>query len=112
MNIPIVITSNFDTRLRKILKNFQLTDSIEHFVLSGEVGVEKPNVEIFQKIFDLYKTELDSNKQILHIGDSLKQDFIGATNFGAEALLYGQKKNIKIINSIQQISLLSNLILV
>ena len=39
--------SNFDTRLRPILKELKLTDLFDSIVISAEVGVEKPNPEIF-----------------------------------------------------------------
>lgn len=89
MNISIVVVSNFDYRLRKILANFHLSPLIDHFFLSSELGVEKPSFEIFQKILNF--TKIKNHKQILHIGDSLEKDVNGARRFGAQALLYSKE---------------------
>ena len=42
------MVSNFDTRLRPILDEMQLTELFDAVVISAEVGAEKPNPLIFE----------------------------------------------------------------
>lgn len=84
--MDIAIISNFDSQLRLILDRFQLSPHISSFLLSGEIGIEKPD----RRIFDLAAKQfnLPSMKYILHIGDSYDKDYIAAQAAGANALLF------------------------
>ena len=46
--LKLGIVSNFDTRLRPILKELSLDQLFDAIVISAEVGVEKPNPTIFE----------------------------------------------------------------
>lgn len=89
-NIQPCIVSNFDSRLRLILKEFTLLKHFEPFVvLSGEVGVEKPNM----KIFMLLQNQLSCQaQQILHIGDDFDRDFKAAKSVGFQAVLFSDRE--------------------
>ncbi|CAJ0954613.1 unnamed protein product, partial [Mesorhabditis belari] len=87
--IHTAVISNFDFRLKKLLDDFHLSSLLELVVLSGEVGIEKPNSRIFELVTDHF--HLKSPKHLLHIGDHLQKDFHGARNFGAKSLLFDPK---------------------
>ncbi|KAK6741606.1 hypothetical protein RB195_009458 [Necator americanus] len=84
--LGVAVVSNFDARLRKILEDLDLYSLFDIVITSGEVGVEKPSPRIFEMVLDHY--HLNSASQLLHIGDSFKNDYRGATDFGANALLF------------------------
>jgi putative hydrolase of the HAD superfamily len=83
-NVRLAIISNWDTRLRETLRNVTLHDHFEVITVSGEHGINKPAREIF----DLTARALNlSPQEILHVGDSHREDFWGATNAGYSAAL-------------------------
>lgn len=74
--------------LRKLLAYYELEDSISFQIYSDEVGFSKPNLEIFQLVFDQVNNSKKVQKsEILHIGDNSIADYNGAINFGFEAHL-------------------------
>lgn len=87
--IALGILSNYDTRLREILRNFEIAHYFDVFVLSGELGVEKPNIKIFKFMENVFKID---GEEILHIGDDLKKDYFAAKNAGWNGVLYDQNK--------------------
>ncbi|VDN05980.1 unnamed protein product [Thelazia callipaeda] len=92
-SIRLGIISNFDKRLRNILDMLKLSPYFEVVLLSGEIGIEKPNKEIFTKAAKLF--QITQMEEILHIGDDEEKDFSAARNAGARALLldYSGQKN-------------------
>lgn len=74
--------------LKKLLSYYELADSISFQIYSDEVGFSKPNLEIFQLVFDQVNNSKKVQKsEILHIGDNSIADYNGAVNFGFEAHL-------------------------
>lgn len=74
--------------LRKLLSYYELEESISFQIYSDEVGFSKPNLEIFQLVFDQVNNSKKVQKsEILHIGDNSIADYNGAVNFGFEAHL-------------------------
>ena len=74
--------------LRKILSFYELEKLIYFQIYSDEVGYSKPNIKIFQLVFDqVNKTKKTQKKEILHIGDNSIADYNGAVNFGFDAHL-------------------------
>lgn len=74
--MPFGILSNFDPRLRPILKNLGLAGRFQHIVLSADAGEEKPSPAIFRH------AELQllppQRRRIALIGDDEKDDGAGA----------------------------------
>ena len=70
------VISNWDERLRVLLKRLHLHDYFEAFAISCEVGFTKPSPVIFAHA--AVKLGL-APSAILHIGDSLELDVHGAT---------------------------------
>ncbi|GAB2297207.1 hypothetical protein Dimus_031320 [Dionaea muscipula] len=46
--VKLAVVSNFDTRLRKLLKDLNVLDLFDAVVISSEVGFEKPDAKIFE----------------------------------------------------------------
>ncbi|THG18670.1 hypothetical protein TEA_012328 [Camellia sinensis var. sinensis] len=46
--VKLAVVSNFDTRLRKVLKELNVVDLFDAVVISSEVGYEKPDAQIFK----------------------------------------------------------------
>ena len=80
----LIITSNWDRRLHRILSDLDLGDFFEHVFISSELGVEKPS----EKVFSLIREQLDVKPDtLLHIGNSATNDFLPALRAGWNALL-------------------------
>ena len=81
--VRLAVTSNFDPRLPRLLADTGLAASFERVVFSAEVGVEKPHPAIFEEMLgglDLPAAE------VLHVGDSRRDDVEGALAIGMRAL--------------------------
>jgi putative hydrolase of the HAD superfamily len=83
MNVRLAVISNWDKRLKPTLQSVGLYDYLEVITVSGEHGHNKPAREIF------HATAAALNlppHEILHIGDSHREDYLGARNAGFHAL--------------------------
>lgn len=78
------IISNWDDRLRPLLREFELTDYFEVMVISCEIGHCKPAAVLFEKAATMLRVRPGS---ILHVGDSRPHDFDGARAAGFQSLL-------------------------
>jgi len=82
------VISNWDDRLRPLLRALKLDSFFETIVVSCEAGFPKPSCRIYQRA----AKELGLQpEQVLHIGDSLEMDFQGAKAAGLQALLLQRK---------------------
>ncbi|CAG9540142.1 unnamed protein product [Cercopithifilaria johnstoni] len=84
--IRLGVISNFDKRLRDILEGLKLSFLFEMMFLSGEIGVEKPNKQIFVKAAKYF--QISEMEEMLHVGDNEEKDFNGARKAGARAALF------------------------
>src|ERR1700751_5137636 len=80
------IISNFDLRLREILKHVGVLDLFEQIVVSSQVGVEKPSPRIFEEALRRFAVE---PAELLHVGDEEKADGEGARALGIQAFILG-----------------------
>jgi len=78
------VISNWDERLRPLLGRLGLADLFEVVTVSCEAGFAKPDKKNFEAAAGEFK--LPSN-QILHVGDSFREDVEGATQAGFKATL-------------------------
>ena len=83
MNVRLAVISNWDTRLKPTLQSVGLYDYFDVITVSGEHGHNKPAREIFDAT--AAALNLPPN-EILHIGDSHREDYLGARNAGFQAL--------------------------
>jgi putative hydrolase of the HAD superfamily len=81
--LRLAIISNWDERLRDLLRRLELDAPFEVIVVSCEVGRPKPDPAIFDEA--ALKLGLPA-RQILHIGDSAEMDLHGARDAGFHAL--------------------------
>ncbi len=77
--LELGIVSNFDTRLFNVLRGLKLDEFFETVTISSLARAAKPAPGIFQ--LALEKHALDP-EDVLHVGDSLRDDVIGATRAG------------------------------
>lgn len=81
--IRLGVISNWDERLRGLLRKLKLECYFQTLAISREVGFPKPSRVIFRQA----AAELDLRPEaILHIGDSLEMDIAGARAAGFQAL--------------------------
>lgn len=80
---------------RKIL-NSGLDKLIDYIFISEEVGIEKPGVGFFDKVFEVLRKNVDENIQkdeVIIIGDSLTSDMQGGNNAGIKTCYFNPKKS-------------------
>ncbi|MGD8782000.1 MAG: HAD family hydrolase [Ignavibacteria bacterium] len=88
--IKIGLVSNTEMLLTSYdLKATQLNDQFDCISLSSEVGVKKPNKEIFYHCINKLNTTVDS---CIMIGDNFVEDIDGANAIGMDAIYVGDKK--------------------
>lgn len=80
-----VIASNFDGRLRGVLRGLpELAGAAEGVVISSEVGVRKPHPDFYRAACD--RLGLPPGR-VLCVGDDLENDVLGAERAGLRGLL-------------------------
>jgi putative hydrolase of the HAD superfamily len=82
--IPMVVLSNWDYSLHRVLRAYGLTSWFAHVFASLEFGPEKPEPELFH--FVEGRTGF-RGAEVLHIGDNPVDDLHGALNAGWRAAL-------------------------
>ena len=84
MGCKLGLISNWDERLRPLLQKMELLVGLDAVVISHEVGEVKPARRIFD---DAAKALSLSSSEILHVGDSRREDVDGAGAAGFQAVL-------------------------
>ncbi|XP_062191754.1 uncharacterized protein LOC133895452 isoform X2 [Phragmites australis] len=85
--VKLAVVSNFDTRLRKLLKDLNVSDMFDAIVVSSEVGFEKPAPDIFK--IALNKIGVEASNAV-HVGDDETADKAGANAIGLECWLWDE----------------------
>jgi len=75
----LAIVSSFDARLRMILKQLGLLKYFHYVFVSSELGVDKPDPEIFRRALRLSGREA---AEVLHVGDDPERDWKAARSAG------------------------------
>jgi len=110
MGIKIGLLSNCPPEFGKPRRLTMKEDGILHYfstiILSGEVGHEKPEKEIFK--IALNSLGLQDASKVINIGDSLLADVMGAQNAGLIPVLYDPlrfhpSENVIIIQKLSEI---------
>lgn len=103
MNIDTPILTNSPPTSKDLFLNSELPRYIKKSYWSFEIGAVKPSAEIFQYMLN----DLGCNKEeILFVGDSYKEDYLGSTNFGIDSLLIDRQNEAQIeqrINSLSEV---------
>jgi len=85
------LISNWDESARAVLARNGLDEELDEIIISSEVGIEKPNPDIFRMA--LAKGNVTANES-LYIGDNYYDDVIGSQKIGMHCLLintYGNR---------------------
>lgn len=85
--VKLAVVSNFDSRLRKLLKDLCVLDLFDAVIISSEVGYEKPDEKIFRAALDQISVEAS---KAVHVGDDTKADKVGANAVGIDCWLWGE----------------------
>lgn len=88
----LAVVSNWDDRLRPLLRNLHLDQFFQTVAVSGELGTHKPSPAIFQRA--LAGLDVRSG-EALHVGDSLLEDVEGARLAGLHALLLRRGESVE-----------------
>jgi putative hydrolase of the HAD superfamily len=75
----LAVVSSFDARLRMILKQLGLLKYFHYVFVSSELGVDKPDPEIFRRALRLARREAS---EVLHVGDDPERDWEAARTAG------------------------------
>ncbi|CAN1160542.1 Haloacid dehalogenase-like hydrolase domain-containing protein 3 [Linum perenne] len=84
--VKVAIVSNFDTRLRPLLRALNCDSWFDAVAVSAEVSAEKPNPTIFLKACELLGV---NPEDAVHVGDDRRNDIWGARDAGCDAWLWG-----------------------
>jgi putative hydrolase of the HAD superfamily len=80
------IISNFDLRLRDILRHLGVLDFFEQIIISSQIGADKPSPRIFQAAIERFGVE---PQEMLHVGDDKVADGDGAREVGIQTFVLG-----------------------
>ena len=105
-NYRLGIISNFDSRVYDVMRNLQINEYFDKFVISSEAGHAKPDPNIFH--IALHKMGVDP-KECLHIGDNIYNDFHGPRALGIQALLLDRENEYESIGDQHKIRSLNEL---
>src|SRR4029450_401474 len=86
----LAVMSNFDARLRFILRHFGISKYFAHIFISSELGADKPDPEIFRRAVKLMHLNAD---EVLHVGDDPERDWKAASAAGLSVFRLDRPKN-------------------
>ena len=90
--IPVVVVSNWDARLPRVLDVVGIGALVDHVVGSFEVGVEKPDPRIFEVALERAGPGVD-RRRVLHVGDTPDEDVAGAAAAGIPVMLLDRRRD-------------------
>jgi len=75
------LLSNFDDAQcgREVLFDTGVADLFEAVIISAEVGLRKPNIEIYRRMLELLRVPAD---EVLFVGDAPREDIFGPQQVG------------------------------
>ena len=82
--VRVIVVSNWDCSLPDVLTRAGLAPLLDGVVVSAEVGAAKPAPEIFARALAAAGV---GAADAVHVGDSLREDVLGARAAGIEAVL-------------------------
>jgi putative hydrolase of the HAD superfamily len=86
----LAVMSNFDARLRFILRHLGISKYFAHVFISSELGADKADPEIFRRAVKLI--DLKPN-QVLHVGDDSERDWKAAADAGLSVFKLDRRRN-------------------
>jgi len=101
-----IITNGLSIVQDKRIKKSIIAKYFEDIVVSEEIGISKPNPEIFQ--YALNNINYTNKDKVLIVGDSLTSDIQGGINFGIDTCWFNPTMNSNSIG-IEPTYIISNL---
>jgi HAD superfamily hydrolase (TIGR01662 family) len=104
-----IVSNSMSNVARHAIRKFNLEKYFDIVVISRDLGIRKPNPEIFN--YTLNNIGLDAQETV-HIGDSLEEDVCGAQNAGLKTIWIKKtdaNKNIQpdyTVNSVKELTTL------
>jgi putative hydrolase of the HAD superfamily len=86
----LAVVSNFDGRLRFILRHLGISKLFNHIFVSSEIGADKPDPEIYRRALKLINLKPN---EVLHVGDDSQRDWEAATAAGLSVFRLDRKRN-------------------
>jgi putative hydrolase of the HAD superfamily len=86
----LAVISNFDGRLRFILRHLGISEFFAHVFVSSEIGADKPDPEIFRRALKLI--DLEPN-EVVHVGDDSERDWKAAAEAGLRIFRLDRETN-------------------
>ncbi|AFY31058.1 HAD family hydrolase [Calothrix sp. PCC 7507] len=83
LGIELGVVSNFDSRIYSVLQSLGLRDFFTSITISTQVGVAKPNPQIFTVALEKHDCQPEA---AWHIGDSVTEDYNGAKAAGLRGI--------------------------
>lgn len=81
------VVSNFDSTLEATLRAHRLNIYFDFAVSSEQAGISKPEPGIFQKALGEFDGGQLSPRDVGHVGDEVKNDYVAPRKFGMTAFL-------------------------
>src|SRR3954447_4097510 len=81
----LAVISNADGKIAEVLAHCGISDCFESITDSGIVGKEKPHPAIFDAAIRTLGVPADES---IYIGDVYSVDYLGATRFGMQSILF------------------------
>lgn len=105
--VKIGIITNAHKTIRKIIRDLGLTNYFDCVTISCEVGLSKPNPDIFRYTFKRMGVNVEN---VLYVGDGYHTDVIGSESVGCDLIIINRKdKNGKKQNKYPYINNLSQI---
>jgi putative hydrolase of the HAD superfamily len=86
----LAVVSNFDGRLRLVLRHLGISKYFSHTFISSELGADKPDPEIFRRAITIMRLKPD---EILHVGDDAERDWKAAAAAGLSVFRLDRPRN-------------------
>ncbi len=98
--LRVVIASNLDSRLHPVCDAFEQLRSIKTRCVSAEVGFRKPSRDYYDRLVAMCGCDAQN---VLMVGDTPTNDFLGAIDAGLQAVLIDRDKKADLPNRISSL---------
>lgn len=86
----LAVVSNFDGRLRFVLKELSVSKFFARVFVSSEIGADKPDPEIFSRALKLMNLK---PSEVVYVGDDPERDWKAASDAGLSIFRLDREKN-------------------
>ena len=86
----LAVVSNFDGRLRLVLRHLAILKYFPHVFISSELGADKPDPEIFRRSLKLSQLQ---PSEVIYVGDDPERDWTAAEAAGISVFRLERPKN-------------------